>query len=122
MAHFLESVIFNNENNGYNLDNNVHSKCIIPGLPWLSSDQDSVLPMQGAWVWSLVGELRSCMLHSLAKKKKSQMHYSSSPSHVAQSVKHLPAMCETWFQFLGQEVPLEKEMATYFSILAWRTP
>ena len=36
------------------------------------------------------------------------------------SVKHLPAMQETWVQFLDQEVPLEKEMATHSSILAWR--
>ena len=31
-------------------------------------------------------------------------------------------MRETWVQFLGQEVPLEKEMATHSSILAWRIP
>ena len=31
-------------------------------------------------------------------------------------------MQETWVQFLGWEVPLEKEMATYFNILAWRIP
>ena len=31
-------------------------------------------------------------------------------------------MQETWVLFLGQEDPLEKEMATYFSILAWRIP
>ena len=37
-------------------------------------------------------------------------------------VKHLPAMGETRIQFLGWEVPLEKEMATYSSILAWRIP
>ena len=43
-------------------------------------------------------------------------------SLVAQSVKSLPAMQETWVQFLGQEDPLEKEMATHFSILAWRIP
>ena len=41
---------------------------------------------------------------------------------VAQSVKPLPVMWETWVQFLGREVPLKKEMATYSSILAWRTP
>ena len=35
-------------------------------------------------------------------------------------VKNLPAMWETWVQFLGQEDPLEKGMATHFSILAWR--
>ena len=37
-------------------------------------------------------------------------------------VKHLPAMWETLDQSLGQEDPLEKEMATYSSTLAWRTP
>ena len=43
-------------------------------------------------------------------------------SLVAQLVKNLPAMQETWVQFLGQEEPLEKEMATYSSIIAWRIP
>ena len=37
-------------------------------LPWKSSGKDSALPMQGAWVPSLVGELGSPMLHSAAKK------------------------------------------------------
>ena len=37
-------------------------------------------------------------------------------------VKTLPAMQETQVQSLGQEDPLEKEMATYSSILAWRIP
>ena len=44
------------------------------------------------------------------------------PSLVAQRVKHLPAMQETQVQSLGWEDPLEKEMATHFSILAWRIP
>ena len=39
------------------------------GLPWWSSDQDSVLPLQEAWAGSLVGEVRSHMLHSAAKEK-----------------------------------------------------
>ena len=43
-------------------------------------------------------------------------------SLVAQTVKCLPAMWETWDQSLGQEDPLEKEMATRSSILAWRIP
>ena len=43
-------------------------------------------------------------------------------SLVAQSVKNLPAMQETWVRSLGQEDPLEKEMATHSSILAWRIP
>ena len=41
---------------------------------------------------------------------------------VAQMVKNLPAIQETWVQSLGQEDPLEKEMATHSSILAWRIP
>ena len=41
---------------------------------------------------------------------------------VAQSVKSLPAMQETWIHCLGQKDPLEKEMATHSNILAWRIP
>ena len=37
-------------------------------------------------------------------------------------VKNLPAMQETWIWSLGREDPLEKGMATHFSILAWRIP
>ena len=38
---------------------------------------------------------------------------------VAQTVKHLPTMQETWVQSLGWEDLLKKEMATHFSTLAW---
>ena len=37
-------------------------------------------------------------------------------------MKNLPAMQETWVQSLGQEDPLEKEMAPLSSILAWKIP
>ena len=43
-------------------------------------------------------------------------------SLVAQMVKCLPAMQETWVQLLGWEYPLEKEMATHSSTLAWKIP
>ena len=43
-------------------------------------------------------------------------------SLVAQTVKCLPTMRETWVQFLGREGPLEKEMSTHSSILAWKIP
>ena len=43
-------------------------------------------------------------------------------SLVAQRLKRLPPMQETWVRSLGQEDPLEKEMATHSSILAWRIP
>ena len=45
-----------------------------------------------------------------------------STSLVAQMVKNLPAMQETWVQSLGQEDSLEKEMATHSSMLAWEIP
>ena len=43
-------------------------------------------------------------------------------SLVAQRIKHLPAMQETWVQSLGWKDPLEKEMAIHSCILAWRIP
>ena len=41
---------------------------------------------------------------------------------MAQTVKNLPAMQETWVRSLGWEDPLEKEMATHSSTLAWKIP
>ena len=41
---------------------------------------------------------------------------------VAQRVKNLPSMWETWVQYLGWEDPLEKRMSTHSNILAWRIP
>ena len=45
------------------------------------------------------------------------------PAHlVAQMVKNLPAMQETWVPFLARDDPLEKGITTHSSILAWRIP
>ena len=44
----------------------------------------------------------------------------SRTSPVAQTVKRLPTVWETWVQSLGQEDSLEKEMATHSSTLAWK--
>ena len=43
-------------------------------------------------------------------------------SLVAQLVKNLPAVQRAWVQSLGREDPLEKDMATHSSVLAWRIP
>ena len=48
--------------------------------------------------------------------------YNLRASLVVQRLKCLPAMWETWVRSLGREDPLEKEMATHSSILAWRIP
>ena len=50
------------------------------------------------------------------------VHQYNEASLVAQTVKDLPAMQETWVQSLSEEDPLEKGMATHSSILAWRIP
>ena len=56
-----------------------------------------------------------CILETVAS-------ISGQASLVAQWVKNLPAVQETWVRFLGREDPWEKEMATHSSILAWRIP
>ena len=49
-------------------------------------------------------------------------NYVRNASLMAQLVKNLPAIQETWVQFLGWEDPLEKGKVTHSSILAWRIP
>ena len=100
-------------------------------------------------VQSLAGKLRSYMPRGMTKKRKISecvcrmnrnirekgkgylAHTSFYPSYylslfshraslVAQTVKNLPAMWETWVWSLGWEDPLEKGMATHSNILAWR--
>ena len=56
----------------------------------------------------------------MSGRVKEEDAMSVSASLIAQLVKNLPAMQETQVQFLGWEDPLEKEMATHSSILAWR--
>ena len=51
-----------------------------------------------------------------------KMHPYIWASLVAQTIKNLPAMQETWVRSLDQEDPLEKGMATHSSILVWRIP
>ena len=50
------------------------------------------------------------------------IHLNFRASLVAQVVKNLLEMQETWVQSLGWKDPLEKEMATHSSILAWKIP
>ena len=57
----------------------------------------------------------------IPKKKNSKQVYTWA-SLVVQRLKHLPVMRGTCVRSLGQEDPLEKEMATHSSILAWRIP
>ena len=58
----------------------------------------------------------------MAKKLKMFPEVKTFRGLVAQTVKHLPKMQETGVQSLGGEDPLEKEMATHSSTLAWKIP
>ena len=67
------------------------------------------------------GTLKSFLQHHGFKVISSLAPSLLEASLVAQTVKNLPAMQETWIQSLGQEEPPEKGMATHSSI-AWRIP
>ena len=63
---------------------------------------------------------RDCESRGSQSEKYLKIHILA--SLVAQAVKHLSAIQETWVQSLGWEDPLEKEMAAHSSIVAWKTP
>ena len=58
----------------------------------------------------------------IARRNINNLRYADNTSLLAQMIKNLPVMQETQVQFLGQEDPLEKGMATHSSTLAWRIP
>ena len=62
------------------------------------------------------------MLPHLVTTKKKYIYLKASTSLVAQTVKYLPAVWETQVRSLGWKDPLEKEMATHSSTLAWKIP
>ena len=74
-----------------------------------SRGEENSYPLQ----YSGLENSMDCIGHAVAK---------SQTSLVAQTVKRLPTMWETWFQSLGGEDALEKEMATHSCILAWEVP
>ena len=68
--------------------------------------------------------LEKVSFHPIPKERKAMPKNAQTTkpldSLVAQMVKRLPTMWETWVQSLGQEDLLEKEMATHSSLLAWK--
>ena len=72
------------------------------------------MPFAATWM-----DLEIIILSEVSQKEKNKYHMTSP---VAQMVKRLPTMQETRVQSLGWEAPLEKEMATHSSILAWKIP
>ena len=63
-----------------------------------------------------------CFFRCIPRNGIARSYDSVWTSPVAQTVKHLPTVWETWVRSLGQEDSLEKEMAIHSSILAWKIP
>ena len=75
-------------------------------------------------MYMVVFFMEEILLHHyiLTKLENREVIFVTKTSLVAQTVKCLPKMREIWIQSLGQKDPLEKEMATHSSTLAWRIP
>ena len=89
---------------------------------WMAS------PTQWTWVWASFGSwwwtgkpglLQSMGSQWVGHNRETELHWTKP---MAQRLKHLPTMRETGVWSLGQEDPLEKEMATHSSMLVWRIP
>ena len=88
----------------------------------INHKKKEILPHVTMWM-----DLKGIMLSEESQTEKDKyclisVTHTCRASLVAQRLKRLPEMWETWVQSLGREDPLEKEMATHFSILAWRIP
>ena len=96
------------------------------------SPRDLILRWSWGSEWTVTHLRSSCPLVVESRLKPNPLtssyglsiliHTTSWASLVAQMVKNLPVMQETWAQSLGWEDPLEEGMATHSSILAWRIP
>ena len=113
--------------------------CIVLGVAkswtWLSDfNFTSVLAWEipwteGAW-WAMVPGVPKSRIRLRDSKQQQQQQWFRNKiyltlrkdSLVAQMIKSLPSVWETWVWPLGQDDPLEKEMATYSSTLAWKIP
>ena len=113
--------------------------CIVLGVAkswtWLSDfNFTSVLAWEipwteGAW-WAMVPGVPKSRIRLRDSKQQQQQQWFRNKIYltlrkdllVAQMIKSLPSVWETWVWPLGQDDPLEKEMATYSSTLAWKIP
>ena len=93
---------------------------------WLDGITDTMdMGLVGLWVLLMDREAWRAAVHDFTKSRTRLSDFTSLHFYfpvVAQRVKHLPVMRETWVPSLGREDPLEKEMAIYSSTIAWKIP
>ena len=95
---------------------------IIPSIRIFQTQTFELLLKEGNWKCNNLFEERKACDPLIFPCQLGSTRAWRGASLVAQRLKHLPAMWETWVRSLGWEDPLEKEMATHSSILAWRIP
>ena len=89
-----------------------HDWAANPSLQIERGTQTESKGLGNLWIFCFPSAYKSCIY---------TLQQSIRTSQVAQMVKSLPTIWETWVRSLGWEDPLEKEMATHSSILAWKT-
>ena len=111
----------------------VRTRCFRCGDPGSIPNQRTKIP-SSRMAWHTINKWKSKKKNLVGNiKQKEKVYYISGfqkkslylqipPSLMAQMVKNLPVMQETWVQFLGRKDPLEKEIATHSSILVWKIP
>ena len=105
-----------------------HSSTLAWKIPWMEEPGglQSMGPLQVGHNWATFLSLFTLLLSrgsiSFSLSAIRVVSFASPAFPVAQMVKNLPAMQETWVQSLRREDPLEKGMVIHSSILAWRIP
>ena len=107
--------------------NTYHLTAPLLPLPMMSPEEVQDVKNTGCWPQTaevlIKGRISVSLLHlPIHRKVLNSLTWDIRASLVTQTVNNLPAMWETWVQSLGWKNPLEEDMATHFSILAWRIP
>ena len=121
-CNLLSACLFTVSWNGYFFNHFIQFVCVCVCVCMLCMLRDYTNSSQSHSQKSLPLFIFWCSFSYSAVHFSSLYKYNYRAYLLAQLVNNLPAMQETWVQFLGPEDPLEKEMATHSRILAWKIP
>ena len=94
----------------------------VRSLSWEDPLEKEIATHSSILAWRITWMEEAGRLQSMGSQKLDTTKWLNWTELVAQMVKNPPAMWETWVRSLGWEDPLEEDMATHSSILAWRIP